>query len=215
MKTDRPHLSANPVLPRGVRWTAIAAGIVTAVIFFASGWLGLLLPSTLIIGAIVQPYVHRPGKWLLIAGAFSLTVMSASALAERSMRLRELFPLQFDNIVFPLLALILFILIIWCDVGLIVYALKSRSHSKSLGRENFHPLNWLVWLTAAGASAVFVPEGVRDCILLHRHVIGVDFSVLPLFVLPGLALAVLDVALLTQGIKALHTYLSDRYTTAV
>lgn len=212
MKTDSTESCLSPVLPRGLRVLAIGAGLVTVVTFIAGGLPGLLLASMLIVGAAVQPYAHRAGKWLLMAGASSVTMVSAESFIAQSMELRgsSSFSFDFETIALPLFLLILTILVVWCDVWLIVDAIKSRHRSELRGREYFHPVNFLVWLTAAGASAVFIPEGVRLGILLLRHVVGTGLEDVPPVVLPGLVLAVLDVALLIQGIKALHAYLSQR-----
>lgn len=209
MKTDSSKSRTSSVLPRGLRVLAIATGIFTGLTFFAVviPW---LLALMLIVGAAVQPWTHRAGKWLLIAGAFSVTVLSVTLVVGASFHLRSLSPFDFDTIALPLFFLILAILIVWCDVGLIVHAIRSRHRSELSGTEYFHPVNFLVWLTAAGASAVFIPVGVQDCISLLHHVVGVGLTDVPMSVLPSLALAILDGALLIQGIKSLHAYLLQR-----
>lgn len=57
------------ILPLPVRAAAIAAGIVAIVALFGYGLPGLLIASMPIVGAAIEPYVGRIGKWLLIAGA--------------------------------------------------------------------------------------------------------------------------------------------------
>lgn len=214
MKTDGSESRTSPVLPRGLRVLAIATGFFTGFTFFAVviPW---LLALMLIVGAAVQPYTRRAGKWLLIAGAFSVTMVSAESFIAQSLELRGSSSFDFDTIALPLFLLVLTILIICCDVWLIVHAIKSRYRSEPSVREYFHPVNFFVWLTAAGASAVFIPEGVRQSIFLLHHVVGTGLADVPAIVLPGLALAVLDGALLIQGLKALNAYLSHRHTTAV
>lgn len=178
--------------------------------FIGSGWFGLLLGSTLIVGGAVQPWSHRAGRWLLFAGAFGLTPLSVAVIAQ-SLEHPSSFIFHSDEIVLALFLLILSILIVWCDVRLIIHALKSRHRSELPDQNDFlNPMILCVWLTAAGASAVFIPEGVRQGILLLHHVVGIGGSDLTLIVLPSLALAVLDVALLIQGAKALHAYLFKR-----
>lgn|GEM_PF-6058565 len=209
MKTDSSESRTSPVLPRGLRVLAIATGLFTGFTFFAVviPW---LLALMLIVGAAVQPYTHRAGKWLLMAGAFSVTMVSAESFIAQSMELRGSSSFDFDTMALPLFLLVLTILIVWCDVWLIVHAIKSRHRSELPGEEHFHPVNFLVWLTAAGASAVFIPEGVRLGVFVLRHVVGTGLKDVPPIVLPGLVLLVLDVALLIQGIKSLHAYLSER-----
>jgi len=210
-KLVAPQSATSPVLPRGLRILAIATGLFAGFTFLPEG-IPLLLALMLIVGAAVQPYTHRAGKWLLMAGAFSVTFLSAEGFIAQSMELRGAFSFDFDTIALPLFLMVLTILVIWCDVWLMVHAIKSRRRFELPGKEYFHPVNFLVWLTAAGASAVFIPVGVQECILLLHHVLGEGLHDLPVLVLPGLALAVLDGALLIQGIKSLHAYLSQRHS---
>src|SRR6185437_4355966 len=113
VKTDSSKSRTSSVLPRGLRVLAIATGIFTGLTFFAVviPW---LLALMLIVGAAVQPWTHRAGKWLLIAGAFSVTVLSVTLVVGASFHLRSLSPFDFDTIALPLFFLILAILIVWC-----------------------------------------------------------------------------------------------------
>lgn len=210
-ETDNLESHMSPVLPRGLRVFVIITGLFAGVTFSAVviPW---LLALMLIVGAAVQPWSHRAGKWLLAAGALSLTPMSVMVIVQ-SLKFTDFYSSDWD--VFRVFGLVLSILVVSCDIWLIVYAIKSQHVSALQEPDYFPPVNYFVWLIAAGASAVFIPEGVRDCVLLHRHVIGMDFSDLAFSAGPGLALAVLDVALLTQGIRALYAYLFHRHTAAV
>lgn len=211
MKSENDESRASAVLPRGLRALAIVAGFFAAVTLFAALLPILLLALMLIVGGAVQPWSRRAGKWLLIAGAFSLTVIGGSSVVGVFFHLRSLAPFDFDTIALPLFFLILTVLIVWCDVWLILHWIKSKRRCELPEKEDLlHPLVFIVWLSAAGASAFFIPESVLECIVNHA---GVDFFDLTVLVLPGLALAVLDVALLIQGIKELRTYLSDRRRT--
>lgn len=214
MKTDNSESRTSPVLPRGVRVLAIITGFFAGFVFLPEV-IPLLLALMLIVGAAVQPWTHRAGKWLLISGAFSVTSVSSLAFIGLSLKLRSATSVNFDAIGLPFFWLVLAILIVWCDVWLVVHAIRSWHASERQKIEYFPPLNYFVWLTAVGASSVFIPQGVRECILLYRHVLGESFGDVQLIVLPALALVVLDVALLTQGIKALHAYLSHRHSNAV
>lgn len=212
VKTESDESRASVVLPRGIRALAIATGFFVTATLFAALLPASLLALMLIVGGAVQPWSQRAGKWLLIAGAFSVTVICVPSVAIGSLHLHNLAPYDFDTIALPLFFLILAILIAWCDVWLILNWIKSRRCRELPGKEDvLHPLIFFVWLSAAGASAFFIPVSVQECILNHA---GGDFFDLTFLVLPSLALAVLDVALLTQGIKELRTYLSERRRTA-
>lgn len=209
-KTDNSERRTSPVLPRGLRIFAIITGLFAGVTFVAVviPW---LLALMLIVGAAVQPWSHRAGKWLLAAGALTLTPMSVMAIVS-SLELRNSYSSDWD--VLRVLVLVLSILVVSCDIWLIAYLVRSRHVSQPQKPDYFPPVNYFVWLVAAGASAVFIPVGVRQGILFVHHVVGTGPSDLILFVLPGLVLTVLDVALLMQGIRALYAYLFHRHTTA-
>jgi hypothetical protein len=213
VKTDSSESRTGPVLPRGLRILAIVTGFFMGFTFIGSGWFGLLLGSTLIVGGAVQPWSHRAGKWLLFAGAFGLTPLSVAVIAQSLEHPSSSF-FHSDQIVLALFLLVLSILIVWCDVWLVAHTIRPRHASGLQKAEYFPPANYFVWLTAAGASAVFIPLGVHQSILLLHHVVGTGGSDLTLIVLPSLALAVLDVALLIQGVRALHAYLFHRHRTA-
>lgn len=207
METVNSEWRTSPVLPRGLRVFAIVTGLFAGFVFVAAviPW---LLALMLVVGGAVQPWSHRAGKWLLAAGAASLTPLSVMAIVG----LFELRGSYFSDVdaVLRVLLLVLSILVVSCDIWLIVHLIKSRHASELQKPDYFPPVNYFVWLTAAGASAVFIPEGVRQSIFLLHHVVGTGLSDLPFFELPALVLVVLDVALLTQGIRALHTYLFHR-----
>lgn len=213
MKTDSSESRTSPVFPRGLRLLAIITGSFAGFVFLPEV-IPLLLALMLIVGAAVQPWTHRAGKWLLIAGAFSVTLVSAESFIAQSLELQASPSFNFDTMALPLFLFILTVLIVWCDVWLIAHAIKSRHRSEVSGPEYFHPLNFLVWLTAAGASALFIPEATRQTMFLLRHVVGTGLGDVPAIVLPGLVLLVLDLALLIQGIKALHEYLFRRHRIA-
>jgi len=184
---------APAILPSGTRRLAIAAGIVAVVIFFGFGLPGILLASTVIVGAGVQPYIRRSGKRLLILGAFNLTIIGirASAAAFASP----------NNPILASLMFVMVLLIVGCDVGLVFHEIRSRHASGPPEEEHYRPLEWLVWLIALCTSALFFPEAVHESILLRRHTLGVNFGTdLTLILLPSLSLLVFDIALLVQTI---------------
>ena len=213
MKTANSESRTSPVLPRGVRVLAIITGFFAGFVFLPEV-IPLLLALMLIVGAAIQPWTHRAGKWLLVSGAFSVTSVSSVAFIGLLRKLHGATSVNFDAIGLPLFWLVLAILIVWCDIWLIAHLMRTRHVSELQKPDYFPPVNYFVWLVAAGASAVFIPEGVRECILLYHHVLGESFGDVQLIVLPALALVVLDVALLTQGIKALHAYLSHGHSNA-
>jgi hypothetical protein len=115
---------------------AIAAGC-----FFGAigslhyGWFFLLVPCVLILGAIVQPRFHRPGRWLLALGACILTFYASflglpAVLLIRRLRLHH----NLEDVGFLFLCLVSVLLVVWCDVALVVDARKSRRTPDPTGR---------------------------------------------------------------------------------
>jgi hypothetical protein len=195
-----PNKQEPASLPRYTRWLAIGAGVLATFVFLPYGLPGLLLASMPIVGAAVEPYIGRAGKWLLIAGAMSLTVVGAAGLFALVLRERS-WPGS-NNIVFTSLLTISMALIVWCDVALIIHGLKTRHSPEPPERPYFRPLHWLVWMNALFGSVLFFPEAVRESMQLRHHVLGVTLGdAVPSVLFPSLVLLALDFALVINEIK--------------
>jgi hypothetical protein len=141
-----------------------------------SGMSTLVIPMSLVLGAIVQPYSPRPGRWLLSVGAFYLSVIGVPYLglmvAGAALHLRDSIDL---NSLFLLLALVApLVLLIWCDVALVVDARRQSRNSRTPGTDVARPGDGLVFTAAACLSLAFLPgpfraarTGRRDILALH------------------------------------------------
>lgn len=192
------------VLPRKTRWLAILAGCLSGLAAtFVFGPFMFIFSSLLILGAVVQPRWHRPGRWLLAFGAFIQTFYSIGfVLLQEVFAVRSLpaFRTLADRIylfIFLLVASTSVLLVAWCDVALIVDARKSR-HAAELAEQHFPSVgDWIVWAIAACIS-VPVVYGIPAYFRLYR---SATFNVF----LPNLLLTVgiigLDTALVISGIR--------------
>ena len=190
------------LLPQHTRQMAIAAGIAAILALFGYGLPGLLVGSMPIVGAAVEPYIGRLGRWLLAAGALNLTIVAAAGAIGHALALRDPAFRDSNAILGTSLLTLSLVLIVWCDAALVIQIVKSRDSAALIERPYFRPLRWLVWLEALIGSALFFPEAVSECIQLSRHALGVSLgSALPLVVFPSLVLLAFDVALVAHAIR--------------
>ena len=142
------------IVTKSTRWLAVAAGCFTAVTGTISvGGLFFVAPIFLILGVVFQPRARRLGRWLIWVGAAFLNLM---ALPQGIVLLPEYFKTmhidphyQHDALRFLIpLWVVSLLLILWCDLALVIDAVKtSRSRIAS---EMFSPdpADWMVRITA-------------------------------------------------------------------
>lgn len=91
----------------------------------------LLVPSILILGAIIQPYLPRSGRWILSGGALLVSLYVLVFLAPQAVGIFQ--TLRVYHGVRDLMLLSLFIVTIllvgWCDVALVTDAARLRHSS--------------------------------------------------------------------------------------
>jgi hypothetical protein len=190
-------------LPRSTRWLAVVAGLVAAVAFFGYGLPGLFIASMPIVGASTEPYIGRPGKWLLIAGALNLTVVGTYAMVGHALALRSAWGADWDTIAVGFLLTVSVVLIGWCDVVLIIHFTRSRQSVVTPPPPDVVPLRWLVWLDAFFGTALFFPEAVRECIRTIRHGFGsIGGPTVSLVLFPALVLLIFDIALVANAVRS-------------
>jgi hypothetical protein len=188
---------------RGTRWLAIAAGCLSGVAgALQYGPFSLIIPSVLVLGAIIQPWSFRPGKWLMWLGAFFLTLYVGFLFAPQivditvNSGLRSLDSLRIW-ILFSLTAASV-LLVVWCDIALAVEGRRSR-HAVGTVEQRFPRAgDWIVWL-AAGCLTIFTGWYIIRSVFPFRHYGRWDILLLALVF--GLAVLSLDTALLVHAVK--------------
>lgn len=150
-----------------LRWFSMATGIATgAAGVLAFGWLFLIVPSVLIVGALVQPRAPRSGKLLMWVGAGIVSIVIVPVGFEVLRESNNMARLVNDPK--TLAILLLFItstaLVIWCDIALAVNAVRNLNHGVPSSRRE---IIWPVWAVAivlslwATWSAKFAMHALR------------------------------------------------------
>ena len=156
-----PLTLGTEIVPNGTRWLAFLVGSLALVVvsISRSPISTFVVPSTLILAAIIQPHSPRPGRWLLSVGAFYLSVGGIPYLTLMVVgSARHL--LDFESLsqlpLFLALAALL-VLLIWCDVSLIVDARRQSRNSQAPATDVARPADWLVFIAAASLSITVLP----------------------------------------------------------
>jgi hypothetical protein len=116
-------------IPVNLRWLALAAacssGLAGSLLF---GPLFLMFPSIQILGAVVEAYSARFGQVLLWIGGCILTFYAATFLAPQALGAISVLHVRNDltHIALFLLLVVSLALIVWCDLALVVFAIRSR-----------------------------------------------------------------------------------------
>ena len=192
--------SSGNTVPSRIRWLAIAAGCFSGLVgFLHYGPFFLLVPSVLILGAIIQPWSPRPGRWCLALGACIVTFYASflampAVLLIKHLRLHH----NFEDLIFLCLFLASVALVGWCDVALAVDARRSRG-APGPKRHVFPRIeDWIAWIIAFCLSLLVFPYSVRGILLYGRND---HLDTLLLSMLLGLVIVLFDIALLINAVK--------------
>ena len=126
MGTDE---AKHRVLPRKIRLLAVVAGGLSGV----AGCLGTglafwIYPSLLIVGAVAQPRSPLSGRWLMYVGAPILSVWilpyGVGVVCEGVRNLPRYHDL--NSLVVITLWAVSFSLVAWCDIALVIEAIKAN-----------------------------------------------------------------------------------------
>ena len=124
--------SNSETVPSKIRWLAIAAGVVSGIAgSLPFGPVYAFIPSLLILGAIIQPYIRRPGRWLLHVGALLVSFYVALFLLPAAVGIIWTALLRSDSMLAALLLLdvLSVVLISWCDFELVIEARQRKRFS--------------------------------------------------------------------------------------
>ena len=154
---------STDIIPSGTRWLALLVGCMAFIVVSMppSPMSTLVVPSTFILGAIIQPYSPRPGRWLLSVGAFHLSLTGVPYLAlmiagGASQLLDSENPSPLFLAFVPPLALL-----IWCDVALVLDARRQSRNSQTPETDVARFGDWLVFVAAACLRLTVLPGSFR------------------------------------------------------
>jgi len=200
-----PEGQTTAIVVDRTRRLAIATVCVTAAATLTTGG-GFLLTIPLILGVIADYRSARRGRWLMWVGAAYLSVtllqMEILILPEFVAELRSYHHLGgLGSVVFPL-SIASILLIIWCDVALLIDAVKTRRSSIAPERFSLGTTDWIVWITALLFS-VYSFWGIP--FLLRAFNQGFDRLDILLTELALIFIAIVfDVALVIDAVKVWH-----------
>jgi hypothetical protein len=154
LRIKRSEDRMNVIISSRIRWLAVATGGFTAV----AGSLGFtwgfaIVPSFLIVGAVVQPRFPRAGRVLMCAGALALSFWALSCCVVILPESR--FTNRPDAIA---LSLISVLLVAWCDVAIVIEEVKIRRTQTEQKTEIVSVSNQMRWLAGAAGcltAAIF------------------------------------------------------------
>ena len=162
---DQTSGQGGDIIPTGTRWLAILVGCAVFVVGSLPPFplSTLVVPSAFVLGAIIQPYSSRPGRWLLWVGAFYLSLVGVPYLALMvAGGVSHLHNSESPSALAILLALVApLVLLVWCDVTLIRDARRQGRNSQTLGEDVARPGDWLVFIAAAFLSLAILPGPFR------------------------------------------------------
>jgi hypothetical protein len=203
-QTRESESQTDEVVAIRTRWLAVVTGCFTAVAGTFVGGLFFLIPSFLILGAVVQPRSPRSGRWLMWLGAFLLSLMTlplASVLLSESIPTLRVHYDYGELTLVSLCAMSVF-LVIWCDVELVVDAIRMRRGRLALAQRSAGAAEWLVWAAALCLSLMSLPYSVLG-VSAYRREGRLDIL---LFSLASSVFVILfDVALAVDAVKMWHS----------
>lgn len=156
---------STDIIPRGTRWLALLVGCIAFVAesMPPSPVSTLVVPTSLILGAIIQPYSPRPGRWILSVGAFYLSLSGVPylALMVAGGAMHLLNSQSLDSLLLLLALVAPLVLLIWCDLALILDARRQGRNSQTPGMDVARLGDWLVSIAAACLSLTMLPGSFR------------------------------------------------------
>lgn len=157
-------MEQQDILPGRIRWLVVATGIVTSGLFFFG--LFNLAPFLLVLGAILQSYLPRPGRWLIWLGAAELSQLLVS-LDVLWLRSRSPYP---DHILYSFISLLLIstVLIAWSDAELIAEAVQRTRGQRSVSRTRPRALSRAEWIFAIILNLCILYGAVGGLVGYHR-----------------------------------------------
>jgi hypothetical protein len=155
------------IVPSGTRWLALLVGCLDLAFIVVSmphsPVSTLVVPTSFVLGAIIQPYSPRPGRWLLAVGAFYLSLSGVPhlALMVAGAASALLDSISLNSLLLSLLLALAMVaplvLLIWCDMALILDARRQSRNSQTPRKDVARLGDWLVFLAAAFLSATVLP----------------------------------------------------------
>ena len=202
-------LEAIEIVPSRVRGAAIAAACVGGVFLMFISPLALIFSTPLILGTLVQPRLPRSGRLLMWLGAWILSwptlffsvrvVLEAIHQFNRMAATRGIGYFEPIRVTIFVVSVATIILVIWCDVELVLEAIKSRRTALIIEPPTSLIGEGVAWLAAICLSAwAFsgILRNLRTDWVLSSYLINNAYSLSI-----GLAVIAFDVWLAARATK--------------
>ena len=201
MQIGKQSCHTAEIVPSKVRWLAIATGCISGIsgsLLF--GPLFFLFPSIQILGAIIQPYSPRSGRFLLSFGAFFLSFYTFLFLGPQAFGALSMWRsiVDLNGIALLVLLLVSLITVAWCDVALIVDAKRLKRSQRIAGYRFPLTGDWIVWIVAGCVSLVVIPGSVWGIFEYRRN--G-RIDILAGGLVLGIVTLLFDLTLVSSAIK--------------
>lgn len=166
-----------------LRWLAVFAGCSSAIF----GVIAFGAPF-LILGAVIQPRARTSGRWLMWLGAVLLSLVVPYGIGIVFSRFSwkiEIFPLF----------LLSTVLVCWCDLAIVMEALRSKRNPWVQGS-----LDWLTWIAASVLTLWSVLSGVETA-LAYQRMGGLRLDLILTTIGLNVVILFFDGALILQAVK--------------
>lgn len=133
MQRNELHNDGVRVLPSSLRVSTVLAGCIAGFAdFLLFGVVFLCVPTPLILGAVIQPYVPRLGHWVLAIGALLVSAYVGVFLAPQTFGVISTLPLYHAprDIGMVLVFVLSIALVAWIDVALVMHQ-RDRKTSEA------------------------------------------------------------------------------------
>jgi hypothetical protein len=188
---------AEELVASKTRLLALITGCVSCVAgSLPFGPLFSLLPAILVLGAVLQRWSPRPGRWLMWLGAFFLTVEMGLLLGPTVLRPPHVLDTNI-LIVFTLCSVSL-VLVGWCDVALIIDSRRAKSVPDLANQAFPRAADWIIGILALclTISAVW---SILSSFFPLRHYGRLDISLFAIVF--GIVVAAFDAAIVAHAVK--------------
>ena len=197
-----PLTPKNEIMPTRLRWVAIAAGCVAGAFGVSLTFLFPLFSVPLILGALTQPRSTRSGRWLMWVGALILSCFSLYfAWAIMLEDFRGVPHYDLITVAFFYLSIATVILVSWCDVELVLDAIRLKRIAKTSGQRFSRSAEGFIWLTAFCLSFWVFPQILLDPLMYRNYLRYGNVVNLVFPTLLQLAVITFDAALIIRAVK--------------
>jgi hypothetical protein len=202
-----PLAPTKDIMPVRIRRLAIAAGCVAGALGIGMTYIFPIVSAPLILGAYTQPRSTRSGRWLMWVGALLLNFSSlyfAWGVMVDVLRNLPRFH-DFMILLFLVLSVATLILLGWCDVELVLEAVRVKRNGMTSDQQFSRSAEGLIWMVAFCLSLWVFSLIPDDPIIYRNYFLYRNLFNLVFPFLLQLAVITFDAALVIRAVKMRRT----------